>query len=319
VRGAARVVGALGAILASLVFLVPAAAGDTVVGRQRVLAVLVSYGARPFARTAVTDALKDANAFLERSSFGRLTLQSTTTPWLTGHEPAPSCAASPDGMFGPLRAIAAAAGYNTTTYDRVLYVVAGPNCGFHGIEYGTEVLLVRQPDARLIVHELGHTFGLPHAGASAVCGTWCVTQEQGDLYSPMGVGFTDFSAYEKEQLGWIPRQPRVARGGSYFVYPWNLHSVGRQALVIEAPEGEYWLEQRPGRAAPGLIVRLVNPETASRSFVAPSTLLLAPIRTGHPVVVPGQTFRVAGEFSVKVARAVKTPMRLSVRLAATLK
>ena len=92
-----------------------------------------------------------------------------------------------------------------------------------------------------------------------------MTQEQGDLYSPMGAGFTDFSAYEKEQLGWIPRQPRVARGGSYVVYPWNVHGVAHQAVVIEAPEGEYWLEQRPGRIAPGLIVRLVNPETTSRA------------------------------------------------------
>ena len=135
----------------------------------------------------------------------------------------------------------------------------------------------------------------------------------------MGAGFTDFSAYEKEQLGWIPRQPRVARGGSYVVYPWNVHGVAHQAVVIEAPEGEYWLEQRPGRIAPGLIVRLVNPETTSRAFVAPTTLLLAPIRTGHPVIAPGQTFRVAGEFTVRVARAVRTPMRLNVRLSATLR
>ena len=41
--------------------------------------------------------------------------------------------------------------------------VAGPDCGFHGIEFGNEVMIVREPDARLIVHELGHTFGLPHA------------------------------------------------------------------------------------------------------------------------------------------------------------
>ena len=318
-RAAARVVGTLGAILASTVLFVPDAAGEVVVGKQKVLAVLVSYGPRPFARTAVTQALKDADAFLERSSFGRVSLLATTTPWLAGGATEPSCADSGDRMFAPLRAVATAAGYDPTRFDRILYVVAGPNCGFHGIEYGNEVLLVREPDAHLIVHELGHTFGLPHAGASAVCGTWCVTQEQGDLYSPMGAGFTDFSAYEKEQLGWIPRQPRVARGGSYVVYPWNVHGVAHQAVVIEAPEGEYWLEQRPGRIAPGLIVRLVNPETTSRAFVAPTTLLLAPIRTGHPVIAPGQTFRVAGEFTVRVARAVRTPMRLNVRLSATLR
>jgi hypothetical protein len=319
VRRAARVVGMLGAIIASMAFVVPEAGTSIVVGKQRVLAVLVSFGPRPFARTSVTAAMAEANTFVARSSFGRISLQTTTTPWIDGGAVSPSCAASSERMFAPLRAVAAGAGYQTSAYDRVFYIVAGPDCGFHGIEFGNEVFIVREPDARLIIHELGHTFGLPHAGASAVCGTWCVTQEQGDLYSPMGVGFTDFSAYEKEQLGWIPRQPRVARTGNYLVYPSNLRSIARQALVIEAPEGEYWLEQRPGRAAPGMIVRLVNPETTSRAFIAPSTLLLAPIKTGHPVITPGQTFRVPGEFSVKVARATTTPMRLNVSLSATLR
>jgi hypothetical protein len=317
VRWAARVVGALGAILASSVLAAPAA--GAVVGKQRVLAVLVSFGPRPFPRTTVTAALTEAGTFLERSSFGRLTLQPTATPWLEGGTVPPSCGAPPDRMFGPLRAVAASAGYETTSYDRIFYLVAGPDCGFHGIEFGNEVLIVREPDARLLVHELGHTFGLPHAGASTVCGTWCVTQEQGDLFSPMGSGFTDFSAYEKEQLGWIPRQPRVTRPGHYAVYPTSRRIVARQALVIEAPEGEYWLEQRPGRSAPGLIIRIVNPETVSRSFIAPTTLLLAPIRAGHPTIAPGQTYRVPGEFSVTVARATKAPMQLKVSLAATLR
>ena len=318
-RSAARVVGTLGAILASLGFFVPDAGTGAVLGKQRLLIVLVSYGPPPFTRANVTTTVGEAVAFISRSSFGRVTFQPTTTPWLEGGTTEPSCGASSERMFAPLRAVTAAAGYQTGNYDRVIYVVAGPNCGFHGIEFGNEVLVVRQPDARLIVHELGHTFGLPHAGASAVCGTWCVTQEQGDLYSPMGIGFADFSAYEKEQLGWIPRQPRVTRPGNYFVYPVSQTAITRQALVIQAPEGQYWLEQRPGLATPGMIVRLVNPETASRSFIAPTTLLLAPIRTGHPVITPGQTFRVQGEFSVKVARVAKTPMRLNISLSATLR
>jgi hypothetical protein len=135
----------------------------------------------------------------------------------------------------------------------------------------------------------------------------------------MGIGFSDFSAYEKEELGWIPRQPRVTRPGNYVVFPMSPTAIAKQAVVIEAPEGEYWLEQRPGRATPGMIVRLVNPETASRAFIAPTTLLLAPIKTGHPVITPGQTWRVPGEFSVKVAKIAKTPMRVNVSLAATLR
>jgi hypothetical protein len=35
---------------------------------------------------------------------------------------------------------------------------------------------------------------------------------------------------------------------------------------------------------------------------------------GHPTITRGQTFRVAGEFSVKVARKLATPMRLLLTL-----
>jgi Gametolysin peptidase M11 len=50
------------------------------------------------------------------------------------------------------------------------------------------------------VHELGHTYGLAHAGASEC--PLCPILEQGDPFSPMGSGFVDFSAYEKHLLGW---------------------------------------------------------------------------------------------------------------------
>jgi hypothetical protein len=297
VRFTARVVGTLGAILASLVFYVPGAGSTVVVGKHRVLAVLVSYGPRPFARASVAAALTEASTFLTRSSFGRLWLQTATTPWLEGGNVEPSCGASSDRLFTPLRSVAAGAGYQTADYDRTFYIVAGPDCGFHGIEFGNEVMIVREPDARLIVHELGHTFGLPHAGASAVCGTWCVAQEQGDLFSPMGVGFTDFSAYEKEQLGWIPRQPRVAHPGNYVVYPVSGRAVARQALVIEAPEGDYWARAAAGSRCSGNDRPPRQSRNRVTAFIAPTTLLLAPIRTGHPVISPGQTFRVPPESS----------------------
>jgi hypothetical protein len=316
VRLAARVVWTLGAISASLFVAVPDGAA-AVVGKQRVLAALVSYGPRPYARADVTAAFQQADAFFRRSSFGRLSLSTTVTPWLNGGLAEPSCGASAERMFAPLRSVSTSAGFAPADYDRIIYLVAGPDCGFHGIEGGNEVMIVTQPDAHLLVHELGHTFGLPHAGASSVCATYCVTQEQGDLFSPMGIGFTDFSGYEKEQLGWIPRQPRVTRAGQYVVETLG-GTLARQAVVITAPEGEYWFEQRPALATPALIVRLVQPDTFSRAFIAPSTMLLAPIRSGHPTITAGQTFRIAGEFSVTVRRAARVPLRLRVSLAATL-
>jgi hypothetical protein len=130
----------------------------------------------------------------------------------------------------------------------------------------------------------------------------------------MGSGFVDFNAYEKEQLGWIPRQPRITRPGAYTVFPTNGRSLAHQALVLEMPDAEYWLEQRPGTKTPGLMVHVVHPDELSSWPIPPSTLLLAPIRPGHPTIAPGQTFRVRGEFAVKVARKLGTPMRLLLTL-----
>jgi hypothetical protein len=312
VRGVARVVGGLGAIFASLAFVVPASAAAAV-GKDRVLAVLVSYGAQPYPRSAVSAAMTEADAFFRRSSFGKLSLVPTVTPWLDGGATRPDCGGS-DRSFAPLRAVAGAAGYDVTKYDSVIYVVDGVRCGFHGIEHGSDVMLVTQPDARLIVHELGHTFGLGHAAAVSVCNAWCITDEQGDRFSPMGSGFVDFNAYEKEQLGWIPRQPRVTHPGAYTVYPRTGRSLAHLALVLEMPDAEYWLEQRPDTKTPALIVHVVHPGEPSSWPIPPSTLLLAPIRTGHPTITPGQTFRVRGEFAVKVARKLGTPMRLLLTL-----
>jgi hypothetical protein len=312
VRNAARVVGVLGAMLASLAFAVPDSTAAAV-GKDRVLVVLVAYGPQPYARAVVSEAMTQANAFFQRSSFGKLSLVWTVSNWLDGGVSRPDCGGS-DRSFTPLRAIAGAAGYDVSAYDSVLYVVDGVRCGFQGIEHGSDVLLVSEPDARLIVHELGHTFGLPHAAAVSTCAAWCVTDEQGDLFSPMGSGFVDFNAYEKEQLGWIPRQPRVTRPGQYTVFPVNGRSLAHQALVLEMPDAEYWLEQRPDLTKPALIVHVVHPDLPSSWPIPPSTLLLAPIHVGHPTITRGQTYRVRGEFSVRVARKVATPMRLLLTL-----
>lgn len=314
-RFAARVAGTIGAMVASLVIGVPDSGAKTV-GTDHVLAVLVSYGPQPYARAVVNEAFAQANAFLRRSSFGKLTLTTTVTPWLDGGAVRPDCGGS-DRSFAPLRAVAQAAAYAPSSFDTVIYIVDGVRCGFHGIEHGSDVLLVVEPNAQLIVHELGHTFGLPHAGAASVCGAWCVTEEQGDLFSPMGSGFTDFNAYEKEQLGWIPHQPRVTHAGAYTVYPTSGRSVAQQALVLEMPDAEYWLERRPGITAPALIVHVVHPDLPSSWPIAPSMMLLAPIKIGHPTITRGQTYRVEGEFSVRVARKPARPMRLLLTMSST--
>jgi hypothetical protein len=315
VRGA----GLFGAIVA-LAGVVAPSAPAAATGKQRVLAVLAAYGQRSFPRDEMTQALAQAGAFLRKSSYGRMSLETTVTPWLNAGFSAPSCAAArtilPDAMLAPVRAGARTAGYNLAAYDRVIYAVAGTDCIFQGAADDREVLLTRAPEVPTIVHELGHTWGLPHAGAAEYCATFCVVQEGGDPYTPMGVGFGDFSAYEKELLGWIDPQPRITKPGRYRVYP-TAAKTGLHALVLNATDGQYWIEQRPDLKTPGLIVRVVHPEEANWPFAPPSTLMLGPIRPGHATILPGQTFTVRGSFSVRLALGKKTPAMLRLRLSAS--
>jgi hypothetical protein len=313
VRGA----GLLGAIVALTGIAAPEATA-AVTGRQRVLIVLGAYGPRAFPRDQMTQTLAQAGAFLKRSSYGRMSLDATVTPWLDVGLSAPSCASVrtilPEPLLAPVRAAARKAGYNLAAYDRVVYSVSGSDCSFQGAAADEEVLLTRGPDMRTIVHELGHTWGLAHAAAAEHCATFCVVQEEGDPFTPMGIGFGDFSAYEKELLGWIDPQPRVTKPGRYVVYP-NAARTGLHALVLNTFWGQYWIEQRPDRTTPALIVRVVHPEEPNWPFSPASTLMLGPIRPGHATILPGQTFTVPGAFSVKLGLGKKTPAQLRLRLA----
>jgi hypothetical protein len=320
VRGAVvRGVGLLGAI-AALAGIAAPLTPAAVTGKQRILTVLASYGQRTFPRDQMTQALAEAAAFLRKSSYGRMSLDATVTPWLDVGSSAPSCTAArtimPEPLLAPVRAAARNAGYNLAAYDRVIYTVTGSNCGFAGAATDQEILLTKTPDVHTIVHELGHTWGLAHAAATAHCGTFCVTEEEGDPFTPMGVGFDDFSAYEKELLGWIEPQPRVTKPGRYSVYPTDAHA-GVHALVLNTVDGQYWIEQRPDRTTPALIVRVVHPEEPNWPFAPASTLLLGPVHPGHPAILPGQTFTVRGAFSVRLGLGKKTPAQLRLKLAAS--
>src|SRR5207249_3434698 len=97
-------------------------------------------------------------------------------------------------------------------YDDVIYTIADSHCGFHGVTWGHEVMLTRQPDLQLLVHELGHAFGLGHAQASdcITAAGLCALDETGDPFSPMGNGELDLSTKATKA-----KRPWLALGESY--------------------------------------------------------------------------------------------------------
>jgi len=233
-------------------------------GELRVLVIRATWGPSP----TVSGDFGGAKAFYERGSFGRLRLSIDLTPWLQAYS-SPLCPGevSSGSVFGALgdraQSAAVAAGYDLGLYRRLVYVVPERLCAVGGLGVGREVFLAQDGgvlDDLALVHELGHTFGLPHANGSS-CARGCRILTYGDPLSPMGSGATDFTALEKLKLGWIDSVRRVEASGAYSVADVDEPSSAPQALVVPTAVGEYWVEHRA--AEPGqIIVRLVKPNDA---------------------------------------------------------
>jgi Gametolysin peptidase M11 len=165
---------------------------------------------RALALAAAAGDLSSAAAFYERASFGKLRLHVDVTPWLHAYGeplcPGDASATSVFGRVGELAQQAAArAGYDVTSYKRIAYILPERTCSPAGLGVGREMFLAQDGgalDDMAFVHELGQTFGLPHAQRSD-CARGCRIFEYGDPLSPMGSGGVDFTALEKLELGWI--------------------------------------------------------------------------------------------------------------------
>jgi hypothetical protein len=224
------------------------------VGVLRVLAIRATWGPQPVA----AGDLSGAAGFYERASFGKLQPKIDVTPWLRAYVeplcPGESTSQSVYGRVGELaQAAAARAGFDVSSYERVAYILPERMCNLGGLGVGREVFMAQDGgvlDDLAFVHELGHTFGLPHAQGSA-CARGCRIFEYGDPLSPMGSGGVDFTALEKLKLGWIDGVQRVERAG---IYPPEV----AMPLVVTTAVGEYWIEPR----AEQLVVRLVKPNDA---------------------------------------------------------
>jgi hypothetical protein len=296
---------ALAALLAALVV---QSAGAAVKGDERVLVVLATSGPTPYTVADVELTGEQARNFFAKASFGQVRLHVDVTPWLPAFSANPGCGGgttrSLDSVVAPAKSAADRAGFDASRYDDVVYAIADSHCGFHGTTWGNEVMLTRQPNLELVVHELGHAFGLGHAQSSD-CVTaegLCGLDETGDPFSPMGHGELDFSAYEKVILGWLRPQPHVTVPKRYVMAPAATASGLAQALVVETAAGAWWIEYR-SQPFRGLLFRFVDTRAALSPFAESAALITKLTNARRPWLAKGESYRIPGSFRVTLTKA----------------
>jgi hypothetical protein len=314
------------ALLALSLAVVPAAQpafGGHVLGPQRILVALVTWGPQPFAREDVRHIVFDETDALYRTmSYGKVSLTGTVTPWLKAFDVPVACNLPQVRAQGS--AAAAAAGFDASKYDRVVFIHPEQNCPWSGVTQAATVFLNGVATTHLVAHELGHSFGLGHANLTDCKRHGCGALEYGDPYDTMGVGSGDFSARAKFDLGWLTNVSRPAKNGAYELAPIERPARKAQAFVVTTANDQYWIEYRgldaqddDGRqtAGAGVIIR-VSPSPDLNDFGSsgiPNLLLANPDGRHRPELRHGETFVDSGAFRVTVLRASGGRARLRFR------
>ena len=225
-----------------------------------------TYGADPFTPASLSAAVfgaspnKSAGEYYKEASYGKQLLSGTVADNGSGGfllaTVAKPATCDINAIATAADKAATARGYNLGAYAGRLYVfnnVAG--CGWSGLAYVGHPRAYANNTAGLlvIVHELGHNFGLLHAaslkcGVNVIGGT-CTSAEYGDPFDVMGNNRAmHFASAQKNMLGWLPAGTvalHKAGTASYALTPIETASGARYAVTIPAgPQRTYWIEYR---------------------------------------------------------------------------
>ena len=314
------------ALLALSLAVVPAAQpayGGHVIGQQRILVALVTWGPEPFARADVQHIVfDDVDAFYRSMSYGKVSLAGAVTPWLHAFDAPVACNLA-EVRAGGMTALAGA-GYDVSAFDRIVFVHPEQNCPWSGVTQAATVFLNGAVTTYLVAHELGHSFGLGHSNLTDCKRHGCGALEYGDPYDTMGVGTGDFNAKAKYDLGWLTNVTRPARNGTYVLAPIERTSALPQAIVVTTGNDQYWIEYRgqPGvtnmgqRAAGAGVILRVSPSPDLKDFGSsgiPNLLLSNPDGRHRPELEHGESFVDPGAFSLTVLQASGSRARLRFR------
>lgn len=226
-------------------------------GAQNTLVLLLNFqdgGLTPWpASEAQTAVFGDVDNYFRAVSDGRMWLTGDVQGWFT--LPIDStCDTAAISQYAD--AAARNAGIDLTGYGRFLYIYAGSaQCRAAGASsmtrYPSQTFLNGSLARDLIVHELGHAIGLPHAllvdcGSQSLGGN--CTYVQDDAFDVMGsaTALAPYNAVNKERLGWL----------------------GSGEVTVAASDGMYTLEpfSATGSTYPKIlkVFRNTDPDTGVR-------------------------------------------------------
>jgi len=178
-----------------------------------------------------------------------------------------------------------------------------------------------------VLHELGHNFGLYHAG-TATCSsdtkpaeittylTDCTISEYDDPDTYMGTGYSTISVSQLVSLGWI-EAGQIAQNPSGDIQLSGISAaVGFIGIKVPAPTGgSYWFEFR-AEGIDGQVVRIrFAPESETRSATdRVDTILLKPSGSerAYGLTTTGETWSdPSGKITVSLISIDRTGARLS--------
>jgi hypothetical protein len=206
------------------------------------------------------------SAYYNEVSYGQQTLNvAINADWVTmAAYPQPAVCIDQDlsNFTTAAQAASKAAGQDPANYDYIVHLFPSyGKCGWSGLAYigwphwayingtGSFVTLV-------VAHEMGHNFGLLHAGslrctgAPIGCGSAGTVAEYGDPFSTMGnIHAGHFNSDQKSILGFFPAGGVKTHGSGTATYTLSpIETAGQSVYAVTIPTSmstrTYWIEYR---------------------------------------------------------------------------
>ena len=239
-------------------------------GAKRLLFMRVAFPddpTEPISQSAAVTLMGQANSWYAAHSYGTTSFTTAVTPllilpqtktWYSQH--------SLNALRSDALIAALAAGFDSANFD--LDIVRNnslPGSSFSGTSnVGEKGLWLQSSSLGVVVHELGHNYGLDHANLWAAIGDSIIgpgnNHEYGNVFDTMGLPQADptnfhFNVIWKNRLNWLPDSfvQNVSTSGVYRLRAFDvseLQSGGFYALRIQKDDArDYWAEFRQSFAS----------------------------------------------------------------------